>query len=285
MKNWKAFGGIVAAVSVMLCLSSWTPADAQPTPSTAKVTRATGRVEVLRKGQSQWLPISVGGQLVQDDQIRALGSSSADLSLPDGSTVVVAENSRFAVTKMDYDAKTRERFIAFHVIVGKLKAEVVRAAVQVARTRQSNFLISGPSGVAAVRGTVIVYIVNTITGQTLVTVFPSPGQNPATATATFVPIGAPPGTAPITLTAGQFTTLSPTQAPAPASNVTSLPSDTQAALQTIANSATASADALTTITITTIVNPTQFVQADTQTTTTTVVDTPTIGSASPCGGC
>jgi phosphatidylethanolamine-binding protein (PEBP) family uncharacterized protein len=273
MTNWKPFGVVAGALTLVLCVLSWAPADAQPTAGIAKITRATGRVEILPKGQTQWSAIGVGGQIAEGGQVRAFSGASAELALPDGSTVTVAENTRFAVTKMDYDAQTRERFVGLHVVVGKLRAQVVRAAVQLARTRQSNFLISGPSGVAAVRGTVVVYIVNPQTGQTLVAVFPSPGQDPATATATFVPIGAPPGTPPITLTAGQFSTITTGSAPSAPALVTSLPAGTQAALQTVVNTATAGSDALTTVSITTLVDPVTFLAENIETVTTTVTAT------------
>ena len=247
MINWKRFS-VAGALGLVLCLLAWAPVDAQPKPATAQVTRATGRVEVLKKGQAQWNAIGVGAQLVEGDQVRAGSGASADLALPDGSTILVAENSRFVVTKLDYDSQTRERLMTFHLVVGKIKSEVVRAAVQVVRARQSNFLISTPSGVAAVRGTVTVTAYNPATGQTFFAVFPSPGQAPGSAIGIFVPLGVP-GAAPITLVGGQFTTQVGNNPPAPVQGVSALPPAILQALLTAANAATANSPALTVVNV------------------------------------
>jgi hypothetical protein len=211
-------------LTLVLCLLAWAPADAQPA-STARVTRTVGNVQALKKGQSQWVPVGVGQQYSEGDQIRAYAASLADLALPDGSTILVSENTRFVVTKMNYDPRTRDRLIAFHVVIGKLKAEVVRTAVQVVRARQSNFLISGPSGVAAVRGTVVVYIVTDT--QTLVAVFPSPGETDAqAATAVTTPGGQ------VVVPGGQFTVFSGTGAPSTPVSITTLTPEAQQNLLT-----------------------------------------------------
>lgn len=222
--NWKPFG-VAAAVGVMLGLLAWVPADAQPKPSSAQITRATGRVEALKRGQTQWGNVGVGARLVEGDQVRAYAGASADLSLPDGSVVTVAENSRFVVTKLDYDAQTRERLMTFHLVIGKIKAQVTRAAVQVAKARQSNFLISTPSGVAAVRGTIVV-MGHDAQGRTVMLVFPSAGQPANTAIATIVPVNAQgQPQAPVVVTGGQLTTLTT----GPAGQLTVTPPTTVAA--------------------------------------------------------
>src|SRR5206468_3336848 len=59
-------------------------------------------------------------------------------------------------------------------------------AVQLARARQSNFTISTPSGVAAVRGTIAVVAHNPRTGETIVFALPSPGQLAEAARVTYV---------------------------------------------------------------------------------------------------
>ena len=48
-----------------------------------------------------------------------------------------------------------------------VRAQVSQAAVSVVRARQSNFNISTPSGVAAVRGTIVVLAYNPATQETL----------------------------------------------------------------------------------------------------------------------
>jgi len=128
--------------------------EAQMRATNAELVRVTGRVDLLPKGQSGWTTAAIGARLVEGDQIRTLGGGSAELNLPDGSVILVAENTRFGLTKLDYDVAMRDRDASFHVAAGKIRAQVSQAAVQLVRARRSNFSISTPGGVAAVRGTV-----------------------------------------------------------------------------------------------------------------------------------
>jgi hypothetical protein len=127
----------------------------QPTAPTAEVKRVVGRVEILRKGQAQWVPAVIGDKLVEGDDIRAFAGAQAELSLPDTSTAVIAENSRLLLSKLEFDPQTQSRFFLLHLAVGKVRATVAQAALTLARVRQSNFVISTPTAVAAARGTVM----------------------------------------------------------------------------------------------------------------------------------
>jgi FecR protein len=175
---------------LLLIVAGTAPVQAQPQAPSAAVTTATGRVEILRKDQTAWIPATVGSRLVEGDQIRAFAGSSADLSLPDGGTILVSENTRLALTRLAHDAQSGVRDTSFHVVVGKIRAEVTRAGLQLVRARQSNFTISTPGGVAGVRGTIMVVGYNpaapspTGTGttrQAMLICLPSQGQNPLAA--------------------------------------------------------------------------------------------------------
>jgi hypothetical protein len=131
------------------------PAFAQQPANSAELTRVAGRVEILRKGQTQWIPAVVGAHLVEGDDIRAFSGASAELALPDGSTVVLAENSRLLLTKLEVDRQKQSRMVLLHLAVGKLKATIAQAAITLVRARQSNFAISTPTAVAAARGTIV----------------------------------------------------------------------------------------------------------------------------------
>ena len=145
--------GVVLAALLVLALAG--PVRAQQALPGAELTRVVGRVELLSKGQTQWIPAVVGAKLTEGDDIRAYSGASAELALPDTSTVVVAENSRVLLTKMDYDPQSQSRLILLHLVVGKVRATVAQAAITLARVRQSNFAISTPTAVAAARGTIL----------------------------------------------------------------------------------------------------------------------------------
>ncbi len=146
---------IVSVVSGLLFLAIPAPGAAQQGVPSAELKRVVGRVEVLAKGQTQWIPAVVGARLAEGDDIRAYSGASAELVLPDTSTLVVAENSRLLLTKIEYDPQNQSRLMLMHLVVGKVRATVAQAAVTLARVRQSNFAISTPTAVAAARGTIL----------------------------------------------------------------------------------------------------------------------------------
>src|SRR3990172_3898818 len=82
-------GAVLAAVLLLAAAA----AEAQMRQASAEVVRATGRVEALRAGQTQWVAAAPGTRLVDGDHIRAMAGASADLALPDGSTILVAEDT------------------------------------------------------------------------------------------------------------------------------------------------------------------------------------------------
>jgi hypothetical protein len=225
---------VVLGIVAVLVLAAWSAADAQMRPSSAELVRVNGRVEILPRGQTTWTAAAVGARLVEGDQVRAMASAAADLTLPDGSTILIAENTRFAVTKLDYDTANRDRDASFHVVAGKVRAQVSQAAVQLVRARQSNFNISTPNGVAAIRGTIVVIAFNPATQESVAYVFPSPGQSPGSARVTLVNRG---GQA-VTVTGGNFVRQVGNQPPGAPTPISSLPGAVQAALQSAQNQAT-----------------------------------------------
>jgi hypothetical protein len=145
----------VIVSGLLLVLAMPASVVAQQIAASAELKRVVGRVEILAKGQTQWIPAVVGARLAEGDDIRAYSGASAELALPDTSTVVVAENSRLLLTRIEYDPQNQSRFMLMHLVVGKVRATVAQAAVTLARIRQSNFAISTPTAVAAARGTIL----------------------------------------------------------------------------------------------------------------------------------
>jgi hypothetical protein len=172
-----------AVLAVTLLLASSGPVSAQQPAPSAELKRVVGRVEILRKGQTQWVPAVIGDRLVEGDDIRAFSGAQAELGLPDTSTVVLAENSRLLLTKLEFDAQSQSRFFLLHLAVGKVRATVAQAALTLARIRQSNFAISTPTAVAAARGTIM--WVYTDGASTTTSVEPETGFNEGTSPGTW----------------------------------------------------------------------------------------------------
>lgn len=174
----KIAAAVTLGLLLMIAFSDQVSAQqvsAQQLVPAAEVKRAIGRVEVLRKGQTQWVPAVIGDRLVEGDDIRAFAGAQAELALPDTSTAVIAENSRLLLAKLDFDPQTQSRYFLLHLAVGKMRATVAQAALTLARVRQSNFVISTPTAVAAARGTIM--WVYTDGGSTTTAVEPESGFN------------------------------------------------------------------------------------------------------------
>jgi FecR-like protein len=177
MRGWRRNGSLrlvaAALLGTLLALALATPALAQQAPPSAELKRVIGRVELLRKGQTQWIPAVIGARLVEGDDIRAFSGAQAELEMPDTSTVLLAENSRLLMSKIEYDQQNQSRIVLLHLVVGKVRAAIASTAITLVRARQSNFGISTPTAVAAARGTIVwVYTDGT---RTLVAVEPEPG--------------------------------------------------------------------------------------------------------------
>src|SRR5438093_8428406 len=142
-------------IGALIVLALPHPSHAQQPAASAELKRVVGRVEILRKGQTQWIPAVIGAHLVEGDDIRAFSGASAELALPDTSTVVLAENSRLLLSKLEFDRQSQSRVVLLHLAVGKLRAVIAQASVALVRARQSNFAISTPTAVAAARGTIV----------------------------------------------------------------------------------------------------------------------------------
>jgi hypothetical protein len=163
---------IAVVLGALLALALAHPALAQQSTPSAELKRVIGRVEILRKGQTQWIPAVIGARLVEGDDIRAFSGAQAELAMPDASTVQLAENSRLLMTKLEYDPQQQSRFVLLHLVVGKVRAAIAQSSITLVRARQSNFGISTPTAVAAARGTIVwVYTDGT---RTLVAVEPEP---------------------------------------------------------------------------------------------------------------
>jgi hypothetical protein len=176
---------VVAALLLggLLLLAFSETAWAQAAAPTAEVKRVVGRVEVLRKGQTQWVPVVIGDRLVEGDDIRSFAGAQTEVALPDTSSVVLAENSRLLLTKLEFDPQSQSRLFLFHLAIGKARATVAQAALTLARIRQSNFAISTPTAVAAARGTIM--WVYTDGNTTTTAVEPESGFNEGVSTGTW----------------------------------------------------------------------------------------------------
>lgn len=160
--NVRSLIALLAVCGALMLFAAET-AEAQ---STAVVTGLTGQVRIIPKGETAWRPLQLGMRVAEGADIAAAAGGRAELRLPDGSTLMVVENTRFVVTKLDYDQQNRLRSSFFHLAAGKLRGFVNKAAATLVAARQANFAITTPTAVAAVRGTTVFASFDAATGQT-----------------------------------------------------------------------------------------------------------------------
>jgi hypothetical protein len=184
----RGFGAVLIAIlaGLILMAAAGTALAQARTAGTAEIRRLAGRVEVLRKGQTQWVPAVVGMKLGEGDDIRAYDAAAAELLTIDGSTLVLSENSRLFVTRLEYDAQNQTRNALLHLAVGKVRAIVSQAAITLVRARQSNFAITTPTAVAAARGTDFVAMFDEVRQQMQVAVLVEDPPKPSIVSCTSV---------------------------------------------------------------------------------------------------
>jgi len=175
---------VVALFTGVLVLALADSAKAQGVAVTAEVKKVVGQVEALKKGQGQWVALASGAKLVEGDEIRSQRGGSAEIALPDGSTLFLAENSRLVVNKLDWDGADQSRTGAFHLVAGKVRALVSKASISLLRSRQSNFVISTPTAVAAARGTHYEVLYDAVEKKMRVVALPEPDSQGASASQT-----------------------------------------------------------------------------------------------------
>ena len=139
--HWKRAAVFIAAV-VCLVASCFSDAEAQLTSDTAHITTMAGRVSVERGGE---LWTATDGQAIEAGQIIVTGNDgSAQLGLPDGSSIEIFPNSRIIYRANRFNLRD-----LLDVYLGK-----VRLQIQHLLPGDMPLRVTSPTAVISVRGTV-----------------------------------------------------------------------------------------------------------------------------------
>ena len=115
----------------------------------ARVALIEGTAELMPAGETMWKPLEVNTMLKNGDQVKTGPLSRMELILPDSSRLRFADTTRFRLMNIDVIAKTAERNVKVHVMLGKTWANVSKTLGV-----KSSFELSSENAVAGVRGTV-----------------------------------------------------------------------------------------------------------------------------------
>lgn len=119
-------------------------------PMAVEVSTTTGTVEFQHGDPGTWRAAAVGQRLAESDSVRTSGGGIVELALPNGAGLIAYDGTVFVLTKLEYEPRTGVRNVSVHVQTGAVR--VVRGGMSPDPTRPSTFMVSTPSGVAAMRG-------------------------------------------------------------------------------------------------------------------------------------
>lgn len=133
---------ITLIISVFIATSALSAQEA----SSGKVRSVLGEVTRQKQAKSAWLPLRVGAKVTESELIRTLVESQAIISLPDGSSITIEENSIIILEKLFYKKSAQETSL-------DVKRGMLHFDVQKQAGKTGSFKFKTGTATAAIRGT------------------------------------------------------------------------------------------------------------------------------------
>ena len=131
----------------------------------ARVASATGEVRYAEPGSTRFKPLEAGGQLPAGSTVRTGPGAEAVIVMVPGAAVRVAPESDVTLREMAVEGADPAAAAKRKALLS-LKEGTVSALIDPKRSKETDFKIQTPQGVAAARGTF--YAVTVENGQTYV---------------------------------------------------------------------------------------------------------------------
>ncbi len=112
------------------------------------ITYLQGQVQVKKTGESQWAPARPNMILAENDQIKVLNQSRAELILDNQSVLRLSENSLLTIHKLEEERATRKETARMDISLGKLWARMAKLF-----NPASRYDVKTPTVIAGVQGT------------------------------------------------------------------------------------------------------------------------------------
>jgi hypothetical protein len=112
----------------------------------ARVSSVSGRVTYAASGTGAFSPLAVGTEIPIGSRVRTGSDGTAVIIVVSGAAMQISENSDVTIEAMSSDAAKRKALVS-------LKSGTVSALIDPKRSKQTDFKIQTPQGVAAARGT------------------------------------------------------------------------------------------------------------------------------------
>jgi Leucine-rich repeat (LRR) protein len=138
-------------ILVLSFLLASTSVDCGSSPSTLTVISATeGNVDVVRGGTASWIEAQIGMSLEVGDRIKTGGDSSAEITFFDGSTTELQADTEIEIALLDISADAGPTTVTLEQTIGTTVSRVTKLLDPASR-----YEVETPTGVVAVRGTVV----------------------------------------------------------------------------------------------------------------------------------
>ena len=118
-------------------------------PKAGQVIFIEGAVQIKRAGTNAWAKAEEFDALYNNDEIKTLKNSTAEIEFTHGDIVLISSSSHFKI--QNYNVDKNQRTADFLLSIGKTWANVKKA-----KGKGSKFKINTPVGAASVRGTLFV---------------------------------------------------------------------------------------------------------------------------------
>jgi hypothetical protein len=112
----------------------------------ARVSSVSGRVTCAVSANAEFSPLAAGTEIPVGSRIHTGSDGTAVIIVVSGAAMQIAENSDVTIEAMSSDAAKRKALVS-------LKTGTVSALIDPKRSKQTDFKIQTPQGVAAARGT------------------------------------------------------------------------------------------------------------------------------------
>jgi len=176
-------------------------------PSTLTILSITeGDVFVMKAGTDAWTEATVEMSLEVGDTIKTGDDSGAEITFFDGSTIELEAGTQIEITSLDSSPDTGTKTITLMQTIGTTISRVTKLL-----DPASTYAIETPTGVAAVRGSVLILTVGYVTPQ-IINTWATNQEGNISFTAQGVPLQIPEGRTCIS-TSGQLPELIPLNEP------------------------------------------------------------------------
>jgi VCBS repeat-containing protein len=152
---------LILALTILVTSTSFGCGQASSTPSTLTILSITeGDVFVMKAGTDDWIEGEIGMSLEVGDVIKTGDDSGAEITFFDGSTIELKPGTEIEIASLDISPDTGSTTITLQQTIGTTISRVTKLL-----DPASSYEVETPTGVAAVRGSIVIVTVEYVTPQ------------------------------------------------------------------------------------------------------------------------